>query len=170
MIQLLVRCRRVVVKRVLRAEDPPHRLALGVAIGLFVTFTPTVGFQSMLVLVLAGLFGGNKLVGLPVVWISNPATFVPIYYPAYRIGLRLTGGQRVTWPWWRELARPPEDYLPAVQFYWSRVTEIIVPLTTGCLVIAFPVAIIGYFLTYQAIVRYRLRRIFRRVRTERERG
>lgn len=164
MLYFLARCRRSVVKHVLHADDPPHRLALGVAIAMFVTFTPTIGFQSALVIFLAVLFRANKVVGLPLVWISNPATFVPIYYPCYRIGLRITGGTRVSRQWWRELTRPPEDYLPAMQFYWSRLTDIIVPLTIGCVVVAIPVAIVSYFLTYQAIVRYRHRRIFRRHR------
>ena len=80
---------------ILKADDPPHRLALGVAIALFVTFTPTIGFQSVLVVALAWLFGANKLVGLPLIWISNPATFVPIYYPAYRLGKWVLGGTPV---------------------------------------------------------------------------
>ena len=84
--RIAVRARRFVVHNVLRADDPPHRLALAVAIALFVTFTPTIGFRSVLVVLLAWMFGANKLVGLPLVWISNPATFVPIDYPSYLTG------------------------------------------------------------------------------------
>ena len=73
------RVRHFVLHDILHADDPPHRLALGVAIGMFVTFTPTVGLQMVLVGVLAWLLRANKLVGLPVVWLSNPATVVPIY-------------------------------------------------------------------------------------------
>lgn len=166
LIYYVARCRRSVIKRVLHADDPPHRLALGVAIAMFVTLTPTVGFQSVLVILLATLFRANKLVGLPLVWISNPATFVPIYYPCYRIGLWITGGKRVSFQWWRELTRPPEDYLPAMKFYWSRLTDVIVPLTVGSVIVALPIAVASYALSYQAIVRYRHRRIFRRHRSD----
>lgn len=154
----------------LRADDPPHRLALGVAIALFITFTPTVGFQSALVVLLAALLGANKLVGLPIVWISNPATFVPIYYPCYRLGLWMTGGERVPLKWWGELIRPPEGYLPAMEFYWSRMMEIILPLTLGCVILGLPIAIAGYFLTYQSIVRYRHHRLFRQTRADQRHG
>jgi uncharacterized protein len=156
--RIAARTRRFVVRRILSADDPPARLALGVAIGLFVTFTPTIGVQSVLVVALAWMLGANKLVGLPLVWLSNPATFVPIYYPCYRIGRWLLGGPQKGAAWWRELTRPPEGYVEATQFYWSRLMEIIVPLSVGSLLVAFPVAVVGYIVTYQGICRYRLQR------------
>lgn len=153
--RVAVRFRRIFLKKILHADDPPHRLALGVAIGLFVTFTPTIGFQTALVIALAWLLGANKLVGLPLVWISNPATFVPIYYPCYRIGKWILGGQPVSMRWWRDLAHPPESSVEALRFYWTRLLEIIGPLTTGCLVVAIPIGSVGYVLTYQSVIRYR---------------
>jgi uncharacterized protein len=150
-----VRARRFVVHNVLRADDPPHRLAFGVAIALFVTFTPTIGFQSALVVLLAWMFGANKLVGLPLVWISNPATFVPIYYPSYRLGRWVLGGEPVSTKWWKELAHPPESSGEAIRFYWGRFMEIIEPLTVGCLLVAIPLGALGYVATYQAITKYR---------------
>ena len=79
----LHRARKFIYHNVLHADDPPHRLALGAAIGVFVAFTPTVGLQMMLTVSLAWLLRANKVIGLPVVWISNPATLVPIYYSCY---------------------------------------------------------------------------------------
>lgn len=157
----LVKGRRVVIRNVLHVDDPPHRLALGVAIGLFVTFTPTIGFQSGLVIALAWMFGANKLVGLPLVWISNPATFIPIYYPCYRLGRWVLGGEPVSLRWWKELARAPESYIEATRFYWKRLLEIIEPLTVGCLMVAIPIAGFGYVFTFQTIVKYRELRIRR---------
>jgi len=155
----LVKGRRLLVQNVLHADDPPHRLALGVAIGLFIAFTPTIGFQSALVVALAWAFGANKLVGLPLVWISNPATFVPIYYPCYRLGRWVLGGEPVSWKWWKELAYAPESYLDATRFYWKRLMEVIEPLTVGCLLVAIPIAGFGYVFTYQAIAKYREMRL-----------
>ena len=143
------------VSRILHADDPPHRLALGVALAIFVTFTPTIGFQSMLVVALAWIFGGNKLVGLPLIWLSNPATFVPIYYPSYRIGRWILGGPPVSWGWWKDLTHPPDGMLEAMRFYWSRIVEIIWPLTLGCLVVATPLALASYWLTYHLVGKYR---------------
>ncbi len=57
--------------------------------------------------------------------------------------------------WWRALAHPPESATEALRFYWTRLMEIIVPLTTGCLVVAIPIGGVGYVMTYQAVVKYR---------------
>ena len=75
------RLKDFIVHKVLRLDDTPHRIALGVAIGFFVTWTPTIGIQMILVVALATLLKANKLVGVPFVWISNPFTIVPIYGP-----------------------------------------------------------------------------------------
>jgi uncharacterized protein (DUF2062 family) len=155
LLRTIVRGRRFIIHNVLKADDPPHRLALGIGIALFVTFTPTIGVQSALVILLAWMFGANKLVGLPVVWISNPATFVPIYYPCYRLGRWILGGEPVSMRWWRELGHPPPGSGAAVRFYWTRLLEIIEPLTVGCLFVAIPIAGFGYVMTYQAVVKYR---------------
>ncbi|MDA1054245.1 MAG: DUF2062 domain-containing protein [Planctomycetota bacterium] len=80
------KCRRFVLHSVLHTDDPPARLALGAAIGMFFMFTPTFGFQMLLVVFVAWLLRANKAVGLPIVWISNPATMIILYYPCYYIG------------------------------------------------------------------------------------
>ncbi len=156
-----VRGRRLLFQNVLHADDPPHQLALGVALGLFVAFTPTIGFQTALVVALAWMFGANKLVGLPLVWISNPATFVPIYYPCYRLGRWVLGGEPVSWQWWKELARAPESYMDATRFYWKRLMEVIEPLTVGCLLVAIPLAGFGYVFTFQSVTKFREKRLRR---------
>ncbi len=100
------RIRRFILHNVLHADDPPHRLALGAAIGMFVTFTPTIGFQMVIVVFLSWLMGANKVVGLPIVWLSNPATFVPLYYSCYVIGRSVLGWTPIGDAWWSELAAP----------------------------------------------------------------
>ena len=43
---------RFIKYRVLHVDDTPHRIALGVALGFFVTWTPTIGVQIVLILLL----------------------------------------------------------------------------------------------------------------------
>lgn len=157
-VRRFVEMRRFVVHNLLHADDPPHRLAMGVALGLFFTFTPFLGAQMVLVVASAWLLGANKVVGVPLVWISNPATFVPIYYPCYRIGRWLLGEPGMGSQWWRQLAFPPEGVWAATQFYWSRVLEIFAPLILGCLVVAIPIALAGYLATREFISRHRAAR------------
>lgn len=147
-----------VVYKILHADDPPYSLAMGIALSMFVTFTPTIGFQMGLVFALAWLFRANKLVGLPLVWISNPATIVPIYYPCYWVGLKLSGMPGKSLEWWKALASPPTDWWPKVQFYANAFWEIAAPLWLGCIVVGGVLGVISYFASYYTICWYRMKR------------
>ena len=157
-LRMWIRARRFVMHNILHADDPPHPLALGIAIGLFVTFTPTIGLQMILVVFLAWLLKANKLVGIPIVWISNPATFVPIYFPCYVLGRRMLGAAPKSREWWGEFRCPPEGFLAKMDFFWSRIWEIVAPLSVGCLLAATFFGVVGYFLSYSVIYTYRMKR------------
>ena len=152
------RLRQFVIHNVLHADDPPHRLALGIAIGVFVAFTPTIGFQMVLAVFLAWLLGANKIIGAALVWISNPATIVPIYYPCYVVGRFICDSGGVSFRWWRELGSPPEGWWDGVVFYWNRFTEIAVPLWVGCLLVAINLGYLSYRASLSAICIYRMKR------------
>jgi uncharacterized protein (DUF2062 family) len=149
---------RFVLHTVLHADDPPHRLALGLAIGMFITFTPTVGFQMALVVFLAWLLRANKVVGVPLVWISNPATIVPIFYLCYRLGRFVMSGDAVGLQWWDELSHPTAPWWSQTAFYWQRFTEIAAPLWVGSLVVATIVGYATYYISYYTIYGYRMKR------------
>ena len=89
--KILKSVERFVVHRILHIDDTPHRLALGLALGIFVAWTPTIGVQMVLVVLLATAFKANTRVGIPLVWISNPLTLALIYYPNYLLGRWLLG-------------------------------------------------------------------------------
>ena len=131
---------------------------MGVAIGVFITFTPTVGIQMILTVFIAWLFRANKLVGLPIVWISNPATVVPIYYGCYWLGRWLLNYPEIGKEWWNQLLEPPSGWWASVVFYWERLWEIAAPLWLGSIVIGLGLAYPSYLLVYFTIRTYRLRR------------
>lgn len=147
-----------VIHYLLHADDPPHELALGVAIGVWVTFTPTIGIQMALIVFLAWLLRANKVVGLPIAWITNPATIVPMYYPCYWLGRVILGHPDVGMEWWKKLAHPPTGWWPAVTFYLDCVWEIFEPLWLGCLIIATVLAVISYVIVLFTVRWYRMRR------------
>jgi len=147
-----------VVHNVLHADDPPHRLAMGVAIGSFVTFLPIMGIQMVAVVVFAWVLRANKIVGTPIVWISNPATFIPIYYSCYRVGLQIMAVEAKSWAWWQGFVKPPDGWWNMVRFYWDRIMEIAGPLWLGCLVVGLVFAIPSYFASFWVIRAYRLKR------------
>lgn len=143
-----VRSRRFVVEHVLHADDPPHKLALGAAIGIFVAVTPTPGLQMWLTFVLAWLCRANKIVGLPMAWVSNPFTSLPILWITYEIGRILLMTEPVGIEWWKELAAPPEGWWAGLTFYWTKFAEIAGPLWVGSIIFGLLLAIPTYVVVY----------------------
>ena len=84
--KILTTINRFIKYRVLHIDDSPHRIALGVSIGLFVAWMPAIGFHIPIVLVLAWLLRANKFVAFTFIWVANIFTFVPILYTNYFIG------------------------------------------------------------------------------------
>lgn len=163
------RLKNFLVRRVLRAKDTPHRIALGVAIGVFVAWTPTIGFQMALTLALAWLLGANKLVGVPFVWISNPLTVVPIYLPNYYVG-RWILGSKVPPPDFSRVAGGTGGWLAEVNTWWSVTWHAFLPLWVGSLLVAVALSVPTYFATYHAVIIYRRKMYaFRRHRLDRKR-
>ncbi len=156
------KARDFVIYRVLGADDTPHRIALGVAVGFFVAWTPTLGFQMMIAITMASLLRANKAVPVPIVWISNPATIIPVYYPNYLVGLWLAGGERRGLDEWRQLlngfAGSEVGWWTAIQEWWRFTAEIVVPLWVGSCTVGLVLGFVTYVLTWWAVRAYRQRR------------
>lgn len=75
-------------------------VAGGLALGLFIAFTPTIPFQMLLCAVGAVLLRVNLSIAVAAIWITNPLTAVPIYVAASRVGRFLCEHTRIgemTW-------------------------------------------------------------------------
>ncbi|MDR3077628.1 MAG: DUF2062 domain-containing protein, partial [Planctomycetota bacterium] len=79
-----------------KASGTPHQIALGVAVGFFVGWLPIVGIQMAVAVIICQIVGANKVVPIFPVWLTNPATIVPIYSFNYWIGWLLTGGPPIS--------------------------------------------------------------------------
>lgn len=84
--QLWRRLNQIVVHNILHLDDTPHRIAWGVFIGAMIAFTPTLGIQIVLYIPIAALLRANKASGIPILFISNPLTAVPLYYTTWKVG------------------------------------------------------------------------------------
>tara|TARA_B100000427_G_scaffold206431_1_gene171814 strand:+ start:117 stop:572 length:456 start_codon:yes stop_codon:yes gene_type:complete len=67
-------------------EGSPSQRALGFALGLFSGCFPFFGLQTLMGVFLARIFKGNRIFAAIGTWISNPFTYVPLYYFNYRVG------------------------------------------------------------------------------------
>lgn len=158
------RLKTFVVDKILGVHDSPHRIALGVAIGIFVAWTPTIGFQMALALALSTLFRANKVVGVPLVWISNPATLW-IYIPNYILGCRLLGVTPTTDRLLAALVKAfginesglKERFLTVVQTLW----DVLAPLMLGSVIIGAALGALCYAATYKGVKVFQARRAAR---------
>jgi hypothetical protein len=77
--------------RILHVDDTSQRIARGVALGLWIAFTPLMGFHMILALAAAALLRANKALAMLFVWLSNPFTILPIYGSCYMVGRFIIG-------------------------------------------------------------------------------
>lgn len=67
-------------------EVDEFTLARGVAVGLFIGLTPTVGIQTVLMLVASVVLRANFPAAFVASWINNPFTFAPFYIGFHALG------------------------------------------------------------------------------------
>ncbi len=67
-------------------EGTPAQLSRGIAVGVFSGCFPFFGFQTFFGIILASLVKGNRLLAVTGTWISNPFTYVPLYWFNFKIG------------------------------------------------------------------------------------
>jgi uncharacterized protein (DUF2062 family) len=87
---LIKRCRRW-LRWLWEQEGSPGQRARGLAAGVFCGCFPFFGLQTLLGIGLASVVRGNHLLAAAGTWISNPFTYLPLYWFNYRVGDALMG-------------------------------------------------------------------------------
>ena len=169
------RIRLFVYKHVLHTDDSPHRIALGTALAMLVAFSPTVGFQMVIAVALATLLRANKAVCLPIVWITNPVTIVPIYGTCWKVGraLMISPTSVPESNFAKNLAALTEHVDQGIwprlfeAELWSRLLGIMfefgLELWVGCLAVGAMAAFLTYFAMRWSVTEYRQRRRVRMI-------
>ncbi|MGE5174481.1 MAG: DUF2062 domain-containing protein [Betaproteobacteria bacterium] len=135
------------IHTLVKLDDPPHKLALAFAIGVFIAFSPTVGLHMITCLVVGWIFRLNKLVIITASFINNPWTIVPLYGFCVWFGIKITGDDmavpRIAW----DQLSFKNTYLVLKPYLWSYVA--------GTLIVGTVAAVLSYFLFYWLVVQYR---------------
>ncbi|WP_259782920.1 DUF2062 domain-containing protein [Aestuariispira ectoiniformans] len=148
-----------------RERRSPKVIAWGVAIGLFIGMTPTVGIQMPLVAILwwlARQFQWNFSLILAIAWswLSNAATMIPLYYLFYVTGLFILpgDGQRFSF---EAFSKHIESNMAATEtlegsfkFIWDLIENIGLSIIVGCLPYAIILSVLGYWFSLQAAKSY----------------
>ncbi|MDD3344910.1 MAG: DUF2062 domain-containing protein [Candidatus Omnitrophica bacterium] len=124
--------------RLLKMNNSPRGIALGVALGVFIGILPLYGLHTLLVIIVAIIVRpANKIAIFLGTSISLPPTVPPITWAGYEIGRHLLKGdfEPLTWSVFKGIT------LEKVLFYYR-------PLFLGSLVLGFVCAVIFYCLTF----------------------
>lgn len=113
-------------------EEP---LARGLALGIFVAFTPTIGIQMIIVCALVLFFPGNLPIALAVTWITNVATAAPIYFAEYKLGVWLLS----------LVGKSPEKILKEGEVI-TDISQVGSAMVLGSLVVSFILAALCYYM------------------------
>ena len=162
-------------------KGSPESIALGFAVGVFIALTPTVGVQTLLVLVAAAFIRMNLPAAYVSIWISNPLTTVPIYLFNYWIGtviLWMSAEQSAVG--WRAIQRKIAEVGAAEGFWpkmgagliaiWDLSLEVAGPLWLGSLVVALAGAALTYVVTLPIARFYRSKKWRELLRARRVEG
>ncbi len=154
-----------IVHRVARLKGSTRSVAVGVACGASVSFTPFLGLHFLLAFVLAFFMRGNFIGAAIGTAIGNPWTFPLIFALTGGIGSEILGDSFTSdLPDWSgaDFAEDPWQYF--VYFLWF-----LVPFLVGAVPVAIVVWFFFYFAMKMLLESYQKKRMNRRVALARER-
>jgi len=146
--------RRLLVRlhRLAQRGSSAQQLALALAIGVFIAFTPTFGFHYISALLIAWLFG----LSFPAIAIgtsvNNPLTIAPLYSFCLWIGLLLVGGREPRQPIEWNRSMPDWSLL-------AQLKPLLIPFVVGTLVVGVVAGLVSYGASYWLFNRLAQRRL-----------
>lgn len=164
------RARRFILHNVLHADDTPHAIGLGVGIAMVVAFLPLVGFQTAIAIGLAALFRANKAVCVPIVWITNPLTLVPIYGACLALGRSIlsSGIQEQDAEALAQMEQHEQTFHIFELQFWADLFQFLVglgiELWLGCAIVGVSFGVLSYIVAHRGVLIYRERRRLRVLR------
>jgi uncharacterized protein (DUF2062 family) len=137
-------------RRVWRLTGTPHVIALGVAAGVFVSFTPFFGFHIIIAMLIAWVFRGNLLAAAFGTMVGNPITYPPIWIATYDLGNWMLGVH----------ARSDIDLMSMLMGpkAFDMIFPVLLPMAAGSVPIGLIAALISYFVIKSTVMTYQLRR------------
>jgi len=161
--------------RLTRISDAPHRVARGIACGVFVGCTPLFGLHLPLAAALAWVFRGNLVAALIGTAAGNPVTIPILAVLSLDLGRRILGvgseapfsqimtefgqaGEEISHNLWALVTPEVMHWDKLSQFFH----EVFLPYLVGGIVPALLAAIASYWISLPALEAYQNRRSKRR--------
>ncbi len=138
---------RLTYQRFLRIRGTPKQIGLGLALGLFIGFSPSMGVQIIIAVSIASLLKWSKIAAALGVQVTNPLTAPFIYSFTYFLGARLMGLEN-------EMGLPPALDFDFLVSMIDNAPGILAAMAIGGLVVGLPAAAAGYLAAYILMDRY----------------
>lgn len=133
-----------------------HSVAGAFAVGLFCAFLP-IPAQMVAAAAIAIPLRINLPISVLLVWITNPLTWAPIYFFAYRLGARIL-----------DVRHGPLHFEPTIEWLAGEAQILWKPLLLGSLLMSALSAIVGYFAIHLLWRLHLIRRLRQRRKIRRE--
>mgnify|MGYP002008982002 CR=1 FL=1 len=133
-----------------RIRDFPESVAIGLAWGAAVSFTPLLGLHLIICYSGTFLMRGNLVAATVGSVVGNPWTFPLFFFVAYKLGLNF-------------IYKPLDDYYFTINFLMENFNQLFFPTLLGSL----PIAITVWFITYKVTKYFLERRYYEKNKTRR---
>ncbi len=134
---------RLLKMKLYRIRDFPESVAIGLAWGVSISFTPLLGFHLIICYLGTISMRGNLIAATVGSVIGNPWTFPFFFYLAYKLGLNF-------------FFSPLDNYEFKISFFIENFYSLFLPTLIGSL----PIAIIVWFITYRVSKFYLEKRFY----------
>ena len=129
-------------KKILSLDAHPGHIAVGFAVGVFISFTPFFGLHTPMAIAIAFLFRLNKLTCITGAWVNTPLTVVPVLVASYNLGRFLRG-------------KPAKELILNGLPEWQQIQPFAKSILLGSSIIGFVAAIMAYFICYRLVIAFR---------------
>ncbi|HUF44233.1 MAG TPA: DUF2062 domain-containing protein [Aestuariivirgaceae bacterium] len=148
--------------RMTRISASPHAIALGIAVGVFVSFTPFIGLHFIIAAVISLAVGGSIVASAIGTAAGNPLTFPFIWLASYNLGALMLGHRQRT----RVHIELPDDMVVLLftqpgelwRAFWTAIDPYIVQMTVGSLPLGTACGLVVYVIVRSVVAGYQRRR------------
>jgi uncharacterized protein (DUF2062 family) len=135
------------VERVKKLKGDPHYISMGMAIGVFVSITPTMPFHTVIAVALAFILRGSKAAAAIGVWFCNPISAPFFYLGSYKAGMLILGH-----------SAPFNIKYESVLELFKLGMDVTVAMIVGGVILGILPGFASYFITRNIITKIRARK------------
>ena len=138
----ILRIIKLQIYKITKIKDFPESVAVGMAWGVAVSFTPLLGFHLIICYLGTWVMKGNLIAATVGTIIGNPWTFPFIFYLDYKVGTTI-------------FLERIDFYEFKISFFVEHFEDLFYPTLLG----SFPIAVIMWFVTFYTCKNFLINRI-----------